>query len=227
MLAIAGAVSVLRDRRRALGQFLVFYTVFLTAAYCAIPYKTPWCALGFLHGLILLAGVGAVALVEISKRRAVRVPVIALLTVALAHLGWQAWRASYPLSADRTNPYAYAQTSSDILTIVRQVEGVAGRHPDGNGMIVKVMAPEHDYGPLLWYLRGFTRVGWWDHLPADPFAPVIVVSADLNARLDESSDGAWLMAGMSELRPGRFLELYVESEAWRAYIMRQTGQEIP
>jgi hypothetical protein len=29
---------------------LAFYTLILLALYSAIPYKTPWCLLGFLHG---------------------------------------------------------------------------------------------------------------------------------------------------------------------------------
>ena len=49
-LAVVGAVaSFVRGRQMPLGRVLTFYTVFLTAAYAAIPYKTPWCMLGFLH----------------------------------------------------------------------------------------------------------------------------------------------------------------------------------
>ena len=35
-------------------------------AYIVIPYKTPWCMLGFLHGMILLSGVGAWAVLRCS-----------------------------------------------------------------------------------------------------------------------------------------------------------------
>jgi len=45
-------------------RFLGIYTLVMILVYSAIPYKTPWCALGFLHGMILLAGVGATALVR-------------------------------------------------------------------------------------------------------------------------------------------------------------------
>ena len=40
-------------------RFLCFYTLLMLVTYSAIPYKTPWCVLGFLHGMILLAGAGA------------------------------------------------------------------------------------------------------------------------------------------------------------------------
>ena len=48
----------------SLVRFLAFYTLAMIAAYSAIRYKTPWCLLSFEHGLILLAGVGAVYLVK-------------------------------------------------------------------------------------------------------------------------------------------------------------------
>jgi len=44
------------------GRFLTLYTVFLTAAYTLIAYKTPWCLLSFWHGMILLAGLGSAVL---------------------------------------------------------------------------------------------------------------------------------------------------------------------
>ena len=44
-------------------RFLAFYTLLMLVAYSMIPYKTPWCVLSLLHGMILLAGAGAVFLV--------------------------------------------------------------------------------------------------------------------------------------------------------------------
>ena len=45
-------------------RFLGFYTLLMATAYSVIPYKTPWCLLGFLHGMVLLAGIGAVRLLH-------------------------------------------------------------------------------------------------------------------------------------------------------------------
>ena len=75
-------------------------------------------------------------------------------------------------------------------------------------MVVKVMAPESDYWPLPWYLRNLKQVGWWDAVPADPFAPVMIVSAKLHAGLDEKK--THVMVGYFQLRPQVFLELYVD-----------------
>ena len=46
----------------------------------------------------------------------------------------------------------------------------------------------------------------------------MIVSARLNARLDDKSERKWLMAGITELRPGQFLDLYVELGLWTKYV---------
>src|SRR5262245_19600216 len=106
-------------------------------------------------------------------------------------LAWQARRGSFVDAADRRNPYVYAQTSPDLLKLVQRAEGIARVAPAGHDMIVKVIAPESDYWPLPWYLRRFKHVGWYDRLPEDPYAPMIVVSSKLNAQLDEKSGRKW------------------------------------
>ena len=79
VLALIGGIDALVRRRQrlrerlpttqpvscpspALLRFLTFYTFLLTLLYSLISYKTPWCALSFLMGMILLAGVGAAAI---------------------------------------------------------------------------------------------------------------------------------------------------------------------
>jgi predicted membrane-bound mannosyltransferase len=83
LLAACGIVAAitregLGDASARFSRFLAVYTVLMVVIYSAIPYKTPWCLLGFLHGLILLAGVGAVAIV-----RSLKVLAAALLLVGV------------------------------------------------------------------------------------------------------------------------------------------------
>jgi len=218
ILAVVGAGVSLFGKKSPLHRFLALYTIILTVAYSAISYKTPWCLLGFFHGMILLAGIGAAALVEFFRARAWKVLVVALLLAPTLQLTWQAWRASFVCPSDRRNPYVYAQTVPDILHLVEKAEALARVSPAGHETVVKVIAPGSDYGPLPWYLRRFNHTGWYDALPADPFAPIVIVASRLNAALDEKSDKKWVMVGMFELRPGNFLELYVEMELWRKFV---------
>lgn len=218
VLAAVGAVVSLLGRKSPLHGFLALYTVILTAIYSAISYKTPWCLLSFFHGMILLAGVGAAALVEFLRARALKVAAVTALLGMTAQLSWQAWRASFVYPADRRNPYVYAQTVPDLLNLVGRTEALARVAPEGHGTVVKIIAPDSDYWPLPWYLRRFKNVGWYDKLPDDPFAPIVVVSSKLDARLDERSDRKWIMVGLTEFRPGKFFEQYVELGLWKQYV---------
>lgn len=217
LAAVGGVVSLARGKS-PLHRFLVFYTIILTAAYCAISYKTPWCLLSFLDGMILLAGVGAATLVGIVRSRRGQGAIIAVILALTVQLGWQAWRASFVFAADRRNPYVYAQTAPDLLKLLQRVDGLARVAPGGYETVVKVIAPESDYWPLPWSLRRFAHVGWYEKIPDDPFAPIVVLDARLDARLDDKSERKWIMAGLTELRPGKFLELYVELELWKKYV---------
>ncbi|MGO8927286.1 MAG: flippase activity-associated protein Agl23 [Limisphaerales bacterium] len=199
-------------------RFLALYSFGLAAAYSLISYKTPWCLLSFWHGLILLAGVGAAALVGSAERRFLKLALGLLLLAGAGHLACQAWLANTKYAADPHNPYVYAQTSPDLLNLVRQAEALAQVHPKGRQMLVKVMASDSDYWPLPWYLRNLKQIGWWDHVPADPFAPVMIVSANLNAGLDEAK--THVMVGYFQLRPGVFLELYVDLKLWQASLAK-------
>jgi hypothetical protein len=67
-------------------------------------------------------------------------------------------------------------------------------------------------------LRNLRQIGWWDQVPADPFAPVMIVAANLHAGLDEKK--THVMVGYFQLRPQVFLELYVELPLWQAYLAK-------
>jgi uncharacterized protein (TIGR03663 family) len=218
LLAFIGALVSLAGRKSPLHRFLALYTIVLTAAYSAISYKTPWCLLNFYLGMILLAGVGAVTLVEFFHRPWLKVVMAAALLASTLQLSWQAWRASFVYPTDRRNPYVYAQTVPDLLNLVQRTEGIARVAPAGYETVVKIIARDGDYWPLPWYLRRFKHVGWYEKVPNDPFAPVVVVSSEFDVKLDDRSERKWIMVGLSELRPGKFFELYVELELWKKYV---------
>lgn len=166
-------------------RFLGFYTLLMLFLYSAIPYKTPWCLLGFLHGMLLLSGAGAVFLVRASRGGAMRALVGVLLLSAAAHLGWQAFSGSFRFASDPRNPYVYAQTGTDVFEIVGRLKDLARAHPDGFSMPVQIISRENLW-PLPWYLRGFSRVEWWNGVSREaPNAPVIVVTPDMEEALAE------------------------------------------
>jgi uncharacterized protein (TIGR03663 family) len=222
VLALIGAIAGFCGNRLCVVRpgfvrFLSFFTVALTALYSIISYKTPWCALNFWLGYLSLAGVGAAGLVNAFRDRVTRGLMISLLGVAALHLGIQAWLLSQRFPADLRNPYVYAQTSPHAEELIDRVRAIGRMAPEGFATVVKIISPE-SYWPLPWALREFKNIGWYDQLPADPFAPIVLTSAKLDAKLDDQSEKRWLMTGYYELRPNVFLELYVERGLWEKFV---------
>jgi uncharacterized protein (TIGR03663 family) len=167
---------------RNLLRFVAVYTILMTAVYSAIPYKTPWCLLGFLQGMILLAGVGVMALVVWMRRPIPRRVVLALVAVAAAHLAVQAYRGSFVYYSDSRNPYVYAHPTTEVLTVVQNVEALARSSGLGHEMPIQVACTGSDYWPLPWYFRAFAHVGWYSALP-ERVGPMILISPDLETGL--------------------------------------------
>jgi uncharacterized protein (TIGR03663 family) len=159
-------------------RFVAIYAIAMTVIYSAIPYKTPWCLLGFFHGMILLAGVGVMALAAWLRRPRSRGVILALLVVGFAHLAVQAYRGSFIYYSDSRNPYVYAHPTTEVLTVVKDVEDVARASGQGYDMPIQVACTGNDYWPLPWYFRAFNHVGWYSRVP-DRVGPLILISDDL------------------------------------------------
>lgn len=197
-------------------RFLAVYTLVLTLLYSAIPYKTPWCALSFLHGVILLAGMGvgqAVAWLSRQKARGVRragvAAVWALVALLAGRHAAQACRACFRLPADPRNPYVYAHTGTDALNLVAAIHEAA-RAAQGYDTPIAVAVPAPDTWPLPWYLRAYKRVGYWtrvEQIP-DAFRPVVVVAAADQGDVADARFGAGRRASFYGIRPGVLLNLF-------------------
>jgi len=210
LLAVAGGVAGWRSGSGVPGspaaadarmlRFLAFYTLLLLLVYSAVPYKTPWCLLGFLHGMVLLAGAGAVFLVRSLRGRAARALVCGLLGLATAQLGWQAFCGSFRFAADPRNPWVYAHTGTDVFRVIARVEGLARAHPDGRSLPIQVISRQNLW-PLPWYLRRFSRVSWWNGVSDEAkSAPLILATPDVEPAL---------VRRLYELPPPGERELYV------------------
>jgi predicted membrane-bound mannosyltransferase len=218
-----GAASPLSINSRADPAFVVFmgvYTVFMTVVYSVIPYKTPWCMLSFLQGMIVLAGVGAAALIGMVRPLWGRIAVGLLLALGACHLGGQAYRGAVRFGADPGNPYVYSQTSTDYLKLVDRIEDIAKVSPDGYDTLIEVIAHPHSTWPLPWDLRRFRRVGYWTSVadvPDVPDVPIIVASPETADALAERVGDGYL-AEFYGLRPDVLLNLYIRRDLWEAFL---------
>jgi len=147
--------------------------------YCAIPYKAPWNVLSFWHAAILLAGVGVVRLAQ----RIPKVVAVAVVTIGVAHLAWQARADSFQYSSDPRNPWVYAHTGTDVFVIVKQVKALSAVDPAGRAMPIQIFTHENLW-PLPWYFRKYSNVRWWNGVSdSAPLASVILATPDMEPAL--------------------------------------------
>jgi uncharacterized protein (TIGR03663 family) len=224
-LAVAGSIFAFgsepgKDGHPRLVRFVFFFTVLAAAVYSLIPYKTPWNALPFCAGVVILAGTGAGMLWRAGKFFVVKVAILALFAPGIANLAYQDYRANFVDYANPTNPYVYAQTSRDFLKLVKTVDGIAAVSPEHEAMLIMVVAPPDETWPLPWYLRRFRRVGYWTGIGQAGdlrAAPVVIASA---ANADEA--GRKLSGNYQSscygLRPEVILTLYVRQDLWDTYL---------
>jgi uncharacterized protein (TIGR03663 family) len=232
-LAALGAVSAWATEGppradASLLRFFAVYTALMLAAYSAIPYKTPWCLLGFLHGTILLAGAGAAWLV--TRARVSRWRAFAVAAVS-AHLLWQAVAASFAFASDPRNPYVYAHTRTDVFEIVARLSGLAESHRAGRAMPLQIVTRQNLW-PLPFYLRGFSGVEWWNAVSDTArVAPVVVTTPDLEPALvrrlyevpppGERELYVSVFEREMQLRPGVELRAYASASLWEAWRRRE------
>ncbi len=200
-------------------RFLTFYTLALTGLYSVIPYKTPWCALSFLNGMILLAGAGAATLLQIAPGRAAKGTVGLLLVTGVAQLAWQAYQSSYVYYADDANPYVYAQPVQDAVRLSDRVALLSQSSPQREQTVIYVFSIDAYYWPLPWDLRRFSNVGYWTgQVPPDLDAPIILASPEFDEELTRKLDATHLMTGYFSLRSNAFFQLWVRDDLWKAYL---------
>lgn len=225
-LALVGAGTALfrpkslpTDAAPVFVRFVAVYALLLTAIYSIIPYKTPWCLLTFLSGMILLAGVGAATLLQALPEKPLKAAAILLLLAGMVHLGWGAYQVSFPYVADPKNPYVYSSTAPEAAKLKERVEALARAHPQGEKMVVQVVWKDDYYWPLPWYLRRFPNVGYWTSVPPEiAEAPVVLADPAFDEELTKRLDATHLMTGFFGLRHGVVVQVWVRLDLWEPYL---------
>lgn len=230
ILALIGLAAGVTGRGLGSGnkvfvRFFAIYTVAITLIYSLIPYKTPWCAITFLQAMIVLAGIGAAALVRAARGTPAKVALVMVIAVAAVNLGWQARSLNFKYFAEVENPYAYVHTSKDFLNLVKRVDELAKVSLKKKDMLVTVVvSPEsvHDMWPLPWYLRRYSQVGYFStgDVPTNLNAEVTISSGDM-AEAVMVAYGPGLGMSMFSLRPNVFLTLVVRPDLWEAFLKRR------
>jgi uncharacterized protein (TIGR03663 family) len=203
--------------------FLSLYTFGLFTAYSILAYKTPWSILTAQHALTLLAGVGAAALWGLFSKGLPNLFYQVALGLGIYHLCDESMLAIGPYKADPRNPYVYAHTTTNLLSLVSTVRELAVLKPESPPTIQVI---NRDQGwPLPWYFRTLPNVGYHATPPVALQGDIIIAEAEqaetILRQIEASDfDFDYKDTGLHGLRPGVPLIMLVKEDLW-AHLMAQ------
>ena len=209
--AIVGAAIVVLKPKNSFALFSALWGFGLTAAYMLIKYKTPWLALNFVVPLALIAGYAVQAVYELAGGQ-LRI-VAVLLTLMIGVSAYQTIDLNF-VNYDNDKSYyvyVYAHTRRGMLDLVNNVEQIAAENEGANTGIT-IVSP--DYWPLPWYLRNFSRTGYFGRM-APSAERLIIANVSQKDQMEENFGQLYRQVpsndpdGAYELRPGVRLLLYV------------------
>jgi uncharacterized protein (TIGR03663 family) len=212
-LGSIGAVFAVFKPKNSFALFSALWAFGLIAAYSLVPYKTPWLALNFIVPLALIAGYAVQRIFELEKGQ-LRLPIVVLVVATVVGLS-QTIDLNF-INYDNDNTYyvyVYAHSKRGLKELVDQIDGIAKEGTEGGRTGITIVSRE--YWPLPWYLRNYSRVGYFGHMTPS-IEPIIVASEDQRAEMDSTFGGLYQQVPSSEaggvfaLRPGVNLLLYTK-----------------
>jgi len=231
ILAVVGIILLINkkissDPDHFLVGFIAVFTLLIVLILSLLPYKIPWNMLGWMPGIVFLAGWSADYLLTHSKNKYIFYLFSLILGLGILHQTWQCWQLNYRYEYSPANPYVYAHPGKDIELIKDRIRRIA--EVQGIDTRVDVVFKNHDYWPLPWYLRSFKNVGWWDDLdPENPLAPIILLSVDQEENLLRKIYNLTPLADRQlyltlfdreiELRPGLEMCGYIRFDIWQKF----------
>ncbi len=189
----------------AAGHFLI---------YSLIAYKTPWLAcLPWAH----VAVAAGFAVTGLAKRNMVIRVVIPLAVAGGLYSQFKVCRlANGRYASDFRNPYAYVPTRTDVEGLESWLLRFREVAPDG--ALEPVAVAGTDYWPLPWYLRSFSRIGYWPQ-PVDDMRhmPLVIsmpeATGPLMPLLEDTHTGV-----PRGLRPEVPLHVFVRNDLWKLWM---------
>ncbi|PWT90289.1 MAG: hypothetical protein C5B55_09955 [Blastocatellia bacterium] len=209
-LGAIGAVFAVLKPKNSFALFSAMWAFGLIAAYSLVPYKTPWLQLNFIIPLAIIAGYAVQTFYQLDLnqlRFAVTVVVIAIgisfyQTIDLNFFNYDNDSEYYV--------YVYAHTKRDTVQLVNEIDKLAQQNQK-NLTGITIVSP--DYWPLPWYLRNYSRVGYFAQMTTSN-EPIIIASETQKAEMDQRYGELYQLVpsgkgdGGFALRPGVNLLLY-------------------
>lgn len=212
LLGTIGAVFIVFRPKNSFALFSALWAFGIIAAYSLVPYKTPWLALNFVIPLALIAGYAVQRIFELERGQ-LRIPVAVLAGAFLIGM-FQTIDLNFINYDNDKNyyVYVYAHTKRGTIKLVEEIDKLVAQGNQGGKTGITIVSP--DYWPLPWYLRGYSRVGYFGRMSPSS-EPIIVASEAQQAEIKQIFGDNYQQVPSSEpggsysLRPGVNLLLYV------------------
>ncbi len=217
-----GAAGIALALWRAPSRFIVACALWafgIVAAYSLIPYKTPWLMLNFIVPLAIIGGYAVETLYRYAVETLYRMSdnlmeraTLIVFTVAMLSLGvYQTISLNFRHYDDDRYVYVYAHTVRGFLALVDDIHRAAKLSGSGTQVGITVTSP--DYWPLPWYLRDFSKVGYFGRMTSSS-EPIIICNEGQEAelRITQHIDERYRRVNAYPLRPGVVLVLYVRRD---------------
>ncbi len=214
-LGAVGAAFAVWKPKNTFALFTALWAFGLVAAYSLVPYKTPWLTLNFIVPLAIVAGYAVQSIYELDRGHWKLAAALMLAAVAVS--GYQTIDLNF-FNYDNDNEYyvyVYAHTRRETLKLVDEIDKIAQRTHQGGLTGITIVSP--DYWPLPWYLRNYTRVGYYGRMSPST-EPIIIASENQRAEIEATFGGQYQQvrsgneSGSFPLRPGVSLLLYVRRD---------------
>ncbi len=210
VLGAIGAIIVILKPKNSFALFCALWAFGIIAAYSLIGYKTPWLMLNFVVPLALIAGYAIQAMYEFDGGRLRLVSFVMLVAIGVGT--YQTIDLNFFNYDTDHKPYVYvyAHSTRTTLDLVNEIERIA-KTEAGAQTGISIISP--DYWPLPWYLRDYTRVGYFGRMAATT-EPIIIVNENQKAEVEAGFGELYEQVmsrepdGSFELRPGVKLLLY-------------------
>jgi uncharacterized protein (TIGR03663 family) len=214
VLALLGFISSFRRQDgRFMIRFFAYAAVGHFAIYSLIFYKTPWLAcLPWAH-VCLLAGFSVAGFSH--HRSWVKITLYLLVLATLGSQFHQARKATGRFASDDRNPFAYVPTRDDMENLEPWLAQLRQVAPGGTLEPIGVIGS--DYWPLPWYLRAFSKIGYWP-APSGDFTSLPLVFAMPEVEEAVASQLRQTHTPLPRgLRAGVPVVLFVRNDIWNSW----------
>jgi uncharacterized protein (TIGR03663 family) len=218
-LGTLGAVLVVWRPRNSFALFSGLWAFGIIAAYSLVPYKTPWLMLSFIVPLALVSGYALQTIYELGPSESRLIAAVSVLALGISTYQTISLNFFNYDNDDSYYVYVYAHTRRETLKLLDEINRIAQRTHESGQTGITIVSP--DYWPLPWYLRDYSRVGYYGRISPST-EPIIIASESQSADVQTTFGDRYQQipsginpAGSFPLRPGVNLLLYARRELVR------------